>query len=148
MPDDSGPTTAERTRVAVLLLLRGPGVRRPCSPCWLESGSAVSRVLLGAFLLAPLALPVSGLVRRNRRAYAWATLCLTPHFIYGLTEMVANPALRTIAALMLVLSLALMGAGGVLSSPGRGSLVSSVCVSEAAYPRRRVGFRLDADTSR
>jgi uncharacterized membrane protein len=111
MPDEgSRPLdAAERARIVVLLLLAvlmldaAVAVR-------LEAGSPVWTVVLGTLLLAPLALPVPGLVRRDRRAYAWATLCLTPHFVYGLTELVANPALRSVAAVMLVLSLALMGA--------------------------------------
>ncbi len=109
MPENYGATAAERTRVAVLLLLAALAGAAAVA-LWLEAGGAVSRVLLGAFLLGPLALPATGLVRRNRRAYAWATLCLTPHFVYGLTETVANPSVRAIAALMLVLALALMGA--------------------------------------
>jgi uncharacterized membrane protein len=111
MPDEgSRPLdAAERARIVVLLLLAvlmldaAVAVR-------LEAGSPVWTVVLGTLLLAPLALPVPGLVRRDRRAYAWATLCLTPHFVYGLTELVANPALRSVAAVMLVLSLAVMGA--------------------------------------
>jgi uncharacterized membrane protein len=82
--------------VVVLALLRSPG------------GAANSVTLLAAVLLVPLALPLRGLLRHDRRTYAWATLCLTPHFVYGLTELVANPALRLHAAAMLVLSLALM----------------------------------------
>jgi len=109
MPDESGPRAADRARVAVLLLL----ALLACDAVLavgLEARGALSRLVLGTLLLLPLALPVAGIVRRNRRAYAGATLCLTPHFVYGLTEMVANPALRPVAALMLVLSLALMGA--------------------------------------
>ena len=68
----------------------------------------VSRALHVVFLLVSLALPLRGLLRRNRRTYAWATLCLTPHFVYALTELVANPVLRPHAAAMLLLSLALM----------------------------------------
>jgi uncharacterized membrane protein len=87
--------------LAVLMVNAAVAVR-------LEAGSPVSTVVLGTLLLGPLALPVPGIVRRDRRAYAWATLCLTPHFVYGLTELVANPALRSVAAVMLLLSLALM----------------------------------------
>ena len=46
---------------------------------------------------------------RERRTYAWATLCVTPYFVYGLTEIVANPALRGVA-LMLLASLGLVAA--------------------------------------
>ena len=111
MPDDGSrpPDAAGRARSVALLLLAVLMVDAALA-VRLEAGGPVSTVVLGVFLLAPLALPLPGLVRRNRRAYAWATLCLTPHFVYGLTELVANPALRSVAAVMLVLSLALMGA--------------------------------------
>jgi uncharacterized membrane protein len=70
--------------------------------------SAVSLVLLALLLVAPLAIAVPGMLARNRRTFAWATLCVTPHFIYALTELVANPAIRVLAASILVLSLALV----------------------------------------
>ena len=82
--------------VVVLVLLRSP------------EGAATSVTLLAVSLLVPLALPLRGLLNRDRRTYAWATLCLTPHFVYGLTELLANPPLRPYAAAMLLLSLALM----------------------------------------
>ena len=69
--------------------------------------SAVTFWLLAFFLLVPLAIAVPGLIARNRRTYAWATLCVTPHFIYALTEIVANPAIRELAASILALSLGL-----------------------------------------
>ena len=109
MPDEGSrpPDAAERARVVALLLLAVLMVDAAVA-VRLEAGSPVSTVVLGTLLLGPLALPVPGIVRRDRRAYAWATLCLTPHFVYGLTELVANPALRSVAAVMLLLSLALM----------------------------------------
>ncbi len=70
--------------------------------------SVVSFWLLVAFLAGPLAIAVPGMLARNRRTFAWATLCVTPHFIYALTEIVANPAIRVLAALILLLSLALV----------------------------------------
>ena len=70
--------------------------------------SAVTSWLLAFFLLAPLAIAVPGLIARNRRTFAWATLCVTPHFIYALTELVANPSIRMRAASILMLSLALV----------------------------------------
>jgi len=70
--------------------------------------SAVTFWLLVAFLAGPLAIAVPGMLARNRRTFAWATLCVTPHFIYALTEIVANPSIRVLAASMLVLSLALV----------------------------------------
>jgi uncharacterized membrane protein len=57
-------------------------------------------------LLVPLLLPLPGLLRGQRRTYAWATLCVTPYFIYGLTEVIANPAVRAPAGAILFASLA------------------------------------------
>jgi uncharacterized membrane protein len=59
-----------------------------------------------ALLLVPLLLPLPGLLRGHRRTYAWATLCVTPYFIYGLTEVIANPAVRGPAGAILFASLA------------------------------------------
>lgn len=73
-----------------------------------ESQGPVGAVLLGGFLVVPALLPLRGLVRRDRRVYAWATLCIAPHFVYALTELVANPALRGVAMAMLFTGLSLM----------------------------------------
>jgi len=70
--------------------------------------SAVTLGLLVLFLVAPLAIAVPGMLARNRRTFAWATLCVTPHFVYALTEIVANPSIRVLAASILVLGLALV----------------------------------------
>ena len=59
-----------------------------------------------AILLVPLLLPLRGLLRGQRRTFAWATLCVTPYFIYGLTEVIANPAVRSAAGATLFASLA------------------------------------------
>ena len=58
-------------------------------------------------LLVPLLLPLPGLLRSHRRTHAWATLCIVPYFIYGLTEVIANPAVRASAGAILFASLAL-----------------------------------------
>jgi len=57
-------------------------------------------------LLLPLVAPLPGLVRGTRRTYAWATLCVTPYFIYGVTEVIANPSVRGAAGAILFASLA------------------------------------------
>jgi uncharacterized membrane protein len=59
-----------------------------------------------AVLLMPLLLPLPGLLGARRRTYAWATLCVTPYFVYGLTEIIANPAVRLPAGAILFASLA------------------------------------------
>jgi uncharacterized membrane protein len=69
--------------------------------------SPVSFWLIVALLVAPLVITLPGILRRNRRTYAWATLCVTPHFVYALTEVVANPAIRLLAAAMIAVALGL-----------------------------------------
>lgn len=59
-----------------------------------------------AALLLPVLLPLRGLRRRSRRTCAWATLCVAPYFAYGTTEVIANPAVRTVAGAILFASLA------------------------------------------
>jgi len=61
---------------------------------------------MAATLLLPLLLPVRGLLRGDRRTHAWATMCVAPCFLYGVTETVANPSLRGVAAAILFASLA------------------------------------------
>lgn len=69
---------------------------------WSGTPSAV----LGALLLSPLLAPLPGMLRGDRRSYAWATLCAVPGFVYGITEAIANPAMRWLAALVLGSSIA------------------------------------------
>jgi uncharacterized membrane protein len=62
--------------------------------------------LLAAALVAPLLLPLRGLLHGDRRTHAWATLCVAPCIVYGITEAVANPAARGASAVILLASLA------------------------------------------
>ena len=71
----------------------------------LASGSTASAVVTAA-LFVPWLMPFRGLLRGDRRTHAWATLCVAPYFVYGMTEVIANPAVRVAAALMLGASLA------------------------------------------
>ncbi len=57
-------------------------------------------------MLLPIAAPLPGLLRGSRRTYAWATLCVAPYLVYGVTEIMANPAVRIAAAAILFASLA------------------------------------------
>jgi uncharacterized membrane protein len=63
--------------------------------------------ILAAALIPPLLLPLRGILRGDRRTHAWATLCVVPGFVYGITEVVANPAVRAQAAAILASSLLL-----------------------------------------
>ena len=69
--------------------------------------SPVSFWLIVVLLVVPLVITLPGILRRNRRTFAWATLCVTPHFVYALTEVVANPPIRLLAAAMIAVALAL-----------------------------------------
>lgn len=98
---------AERTRLAVLAL--GAALFAASAYAILrEAAGDTGTALLAAALLLTLALPLPGILKRIRRTYAWATFCVVPHFVYGLTEVVANPPLRVLAATMVLLATALI----------------------------------------
>jgi uncharacterized membrane protein len=73
----------------------------------LRSAPWPGNLVMATALVAPLALPLPGILRRQRRTFAWATLCVTPYFIYGTTEVIANPRLRLASGAILIASLAL-----------------------------------------
>jgi uncharacterized membrane protein len=73
----------------------------------LSNGSGIGRIALAALLATPLLLPLRGLIREDRRTYAWATLCVIPYFILGVTEAIANPQQRVWAGACLLLALTL-----------------------------------------
>lgn len=64
-------------------------------------------LVMAAVLVAPLALPLPGIAHGQRRTFAWAALCVTPYFIYGATEVIANPQVRLASGAILIASLAL-----------------------------------------
>jgi uncharacterized membrane protein len=101
-PDQEKPRLRARRWALATLAVVGVaiGVAAMLNASW--PGSA----LLAAALLLPLLLPLKGLLQGDRRTYAWATLCLTPCFIYGITEVIANSSVRAIAAVILFTSLA------------------------------------------
>lgn len=71
---------------------------------------AASDIIWALLLCIPLALPTHGLWRGKRYTHAWATLCVIPYFIVGVTEAVADPAQRIWAAVCLGLALLLFAA--------------------------------------
>ena len=100
--DDRHRTLARGCVLAGLLLLVASSVAAV-----LASWSGTPSTILALVLLPPLVAPLAGIARGDRRTHAWATLCVVPGFIYGLTEAVANPRLRPLALLVLGASLAL-----------------------------------------
>lgn len=93
---------ARRLVLASLLLLAVVSIA-----CVVVGWSGTPSAILAAALLPPLLLPLAGIARGERRTHAWATLCIVPAFVYGLTEVVANPDARPLAALVLGASLLL-----------------------------------------
>lgn len=100
-----GARAGERLRTSTLLLI---GLLIALVLAWnLRADISLSQVVLALALTLPLWAPLRGLLRRDRRTYAWATLCVIPYFVLGLTEAVANPQRRGWAAACLLLALLL-----------------------------------------
>ena len=66
-----------------------------------------SRAGIALLLAIPLLAPLPGLICSHRRTYAWATLCVIPYFIVGITESIADPVSRSWPGTCLALSLLL-----------------------------------------
>lgn len=78
---------------------------------WSFSSDVSARRVAWALLYsAPLLAPLSGLWRGRRYTHAWATLCVLPYLIVGLTESIANPGARPWAGAMLAAGFALFAA--------------------------------------
>jgi uncharacterized membrane protein len=59
--------------------------------------------LMCLIAVLPLLAPLNGLVRGRRHTYAWATLFAIPYLAFALTELLANPQARWVAAMTLLL---------------------------------------------
>jgi uncharacterized membrane protein len=66
---------------------------------------SLSALAVGLLFSLPLFAPLYGLVRADRYTYSWATLCVLPYFIVGVTESVSNPSIRLWANALLGASL-------------------------------------------
>jgi uncharacterized membrane protein len=95
------PVAARRWTLATMALLAACVVAAA-----LRSAPMPASFAWATLLLLPLLLPLRGLLLGRRRTFAWATFCVAPYFTYGLTEVVANPALRALAGAVLFASLA------------------------------------------
>jgi len=71
---------------------------------WLRAPSWAS-ALWAAIASVPILIPLVGIIRGNSRAFAFATLCLTPYFIAGISESIVNASARVWAVTLLGLSL-------------------------------------------
>lgn len=102
---------ADRWRLAAVVL--DVALIALVSAWLLSTAFSARRLLLAVLFTLPLWAPLRGLVRGERRTHAWATLCVIPYFILGITETIANPANRgwtgTCLALALMLFVGLIG---------------------------------------
>jgi uncharacterized membrane protein len=99
--------TAQRLRIARAVALATAAVLAACvAAASLRSAPWPENLGWTIALLLPVAAPIPGIVRGVRRTYAWATLCVAPYFVYGITEVIANPAVRGAASAILFASLA------------------------------------------
>lgn len=71
----------------------------------LQQGINIRQVAWSLAFALPLLLALPGLIKGRRRTHAWATLCVLPYFVVGITEAVANTSLRSWALLLLGASL-------------------------------------------
>lgn len=71
---------------------------------WLLPDPSGPRIVGALLMLIPALLPLHGIQRRDRRTYAWGTLCLIPYIVVGITEVIANPAGRQWATGCLLLA--------------------------------------------
>lgn len=65
------------------------------------------RVLWAAIVTLPLWIFAPALRRGERRKYAALTLCVVLYLVLALMELIANPAARLLASVMLLLAFAL-----------------------------------------
>ena len=89
---------------------------------WIVIAPSTPRIAVGVALALPLAVGIPFLYGAYRRSFAWLTLALAPSLVLGLTEGVANPAMRSWAALVL---LAVIGAFALLVAYLRATRSSS-----------------------
>ena len=67
---------------------------------WISAGYPWPICLIAVL---PLLAPLRGLLRGQRRTYAWATLFAAPYIAFAVTELLVNPAARWVAAFSLLL---------------------------------------------
>ncbi len=71
----------------------------------LQQGINFSQLAWALLFALPLLAALPGLIKGSRYTHTWATLCVLPYFVVGITEAVANGSLRQWALLLLGASL-------------------------------------------
>lgn len=77
-------------------------------PVWAANARSPVAVAVVVTAVVVLLLPLGGLWKARRRTYGLASLVVAPYVGFGATEVVANPAVRMPAAVMMFLGLACM----------------------------------------
>jgi uncharacterized membrane protein len=67
---------------------------------WIFAGYPAAICIIAVL---PLLAPLRGLIRGSRHTYAWATLFAVPYIAFAVTELLANPRARWVAAMSLLL---------------------------------------------
>jgi uncharacterized membrane protein len=99
------PVTAQQSTVRRWVLVSWTLLFLLVSIRQLQQGFTPSALGWTLLFAMPLLVSLPGLLRNNRYTYQWATLCVLPYFVVGITEGVANTELRSWALLMLGASL-------------------------------------------
>jgi uncharacterized membrane protein len=89
---------AFKLQIGLTIVVAGGLVR------WVLAMPSGGRMVSALLMLVPVLLPLRGIVRRDRKTFAWGTLCLIPYIVVGITELIANPAGRDWAAGCLLLA--------------------------------------------
>lgn len=105
-----------RARLLARLLCANAVVLIATVAVWAASASP-HRVLV-LLSVAPLLLPLRGLWRGSPYTAAWASLLVIPYMLFGVVEVIANPATRAIATVELTVSFCLFA--GLLVAARRG----------------------------
>ena len=75
--------------------------------------------VLLVLLLLPLVFPLKGLLQRNPYTHAWSSFLILIYFIHGIIEAYANPTVRILALLEILISVSFY-TGAVLFARLRG----------------------------
>lgn len=67
----------------------------------LQQGIGLRQLAWALLFALPLLATLPGLIKGSRYTHSWATLCVLPYFVVGITEAVANTSLRQWALLLL-----------------------------------------------
>ncbi|MFO7603772.1 MAG: DUF2069 domain-containing protein [Gammaproteobacteria bacterium] len=71
---------------------------------WLAPSQTVPTSLMLLLVLGPLMFPLRGLLYGRTYTYAWSSLLILAYFIHGVVEAYANPQVRILAVLEIILT--------------------------------------------